>query len=81
MPRPTRVAASAHFRHVDFTDAMRPITDAEIASSFINASRSERKNITLPADFDDLAWDRLDFLGWRDPKLQNVAYVVVDAGG
>lgn len=57
---------------------MRPLTDAQIRASFINASRSERKNLTLPAGFGDLAWDRLDFLGWRDPKLPNAAYVVAE---
>ena len=57
---------------------MRPLTDAQIRASFINASRSEQKNITLPPDLDDLVWDRLDYLGWRDPKLPNVGYVVLD---
>ena len=60
---------------------MRPLTDAQIRASFLNASRSERKNLTLPPAFDDLEWDRLDFLGWRDPKLPNVGYVVLDLDG
>ena len=57
---------------------MRSLTDAQIRASFINASRSERKNLTLPVGFGDLAWDRLDFLGWRDPKLPNVGYLIAD---
>lgn len=57
---------------------MRSLTDAQIRASFINASRSERKNLTPPVGLDDLAWDRLDFLGWRDPKFPNVAYLVAD---
>ena len=57
---------------------MRPFTDVQIRASFINASRSERKNVSLPTDLDDLPWDRLDFLGWRDPKLPSVAYLVLD---
>ena len=57
---------------------MRPLTDARIRASFVNASRSERKNLLLPADFDERDWERLDFLGWRDPKLPNVAYVVAE---
>jgi len=60
---------------------MRPIDDARIRASFINASRSERKNLTLPADFSERVWDRLDFLGWRDPKLPNVGYLVADVDG
>jgi hypothetical protein len=60
---------------------MRPLTDARIRASFVNASRSERKNLSLPADFETLDWDRLDFLGWRDPRLPQVGYVVVDLDG
>ena len=60
---------------------MRALTDLEITESFVNASRSERKNLTLPPDFDELAWDRLDFLGWRDPKLPNVGYIVLEIDG
>jgi hypothetical protein len=60
---------------------MRPLTDAQIRASFINASRSERKNLTLPADFNELDWDRLDFLGWRDPKFPQLGYVVLDLEG
>lgn len=60
---------------------MRPIDDARIRASFINASRSERKNLTLPAHFDDLDWDRFDFLGWRDPRLPNIGYVVAYVDG
>ncbi|MFH8249235.1 FBP domain-containing protein [Microbacterium sp. B2969] len=60
---------------------MRPLTDAQIRASFVNASRSERKNLTLPADFAERPWDRLDFLGWRDPKLPQVGYLVLDLDG
>lgn len=60
---------------------MRTLTESEIRSSFLNASRSERKNLTLPADLDALHWDDIDFLGWRDPKLPHVGYVVVDLDG
>lgn len=57
---------------------MRPLTDAQIRASFINASRSERKNLTLPVDFDAFAWDHVDFLGWRDPKFPHVSYLVAE---
>lgn len=56
---------------------MLPLDDARIRASFVNASRSERKSLTLPADLDERDWERLDFLGWRDPKLPLVAYVLV----
>jgi hypothetical protein len=60
---------------------MHPLTDAQIRASLLNASRSERKNLSLPAAFGELDWDRIDFLGWRDPKFPSVGYVVLDIGG
>lgn len=57
---------------------MRSFTDAQIRASFVNATRSELKNLTLPADFDARDFSLLDYLGWRDPKLPNVAYVVAE---
>lgn len=60
---------------------MRTLTDSQIRDSFLNASRSERKNMSLPADLDQLAWDDIDFLGWKDPKFPNIGYVVVDLDG
>lgn len=56
---------------------MLALTEKEIRASFINASVRERTSATLPVGFADLEWDRLDFLGWRDPKLPQVGYVVV----
>lgn len=60
---------------------MRTLTDSQIRDSFLNASRSERKNMSLPPDLDQLAWDDIDFLGWKDPKFPNIGYVVVDLDG
>ncbi|GAA4162330.1 FBP domain-containing protein [Gryllotalpicola daejeonensis] len=54
---------------------MQPLTEQEIRGAFVNASLRERNSITLP-DLDNLAWDQLDFLGWRDRKIDNVGYVV-----
>jgi len=56
---------------------MLPLTDNTIRASFINATRKEASSLTLPADFDTLDWDRLDYLGWRDPKFDRRAYVIV----
>ena len=55
---------------------MHSLSEKQIRSSFINASLRERKAITLPENFDSLDWDNLEFLGWRDPKLPLVGYVV-----
>lgn len=60
---------------------MLPMTEPDLRESFINASRRERTELTLPDDFGALDWGSLDFLGWRDAKLPAVGYVVgVSAG-
>ncbi|MDQ1130574.1 FBP domain-containing protein [Microbacterium sp. SORGH_AS_0888] len=55
---------------------MLPFTERDIRASFVNASRKEASALVLPAGFDALAWDDLDYLGWRDPKLPRRAYLV-----
>ena len=57
---------------------MRPLTDAQIRASFLNASRSERKNLILPTDLESRDWESLDYLGFRDPKLPKLASVIVE---
>ncbi len=57
---------------------MRPLTETQIRASLINASRSERKNMAVPSDLKDVVWGSIDFLGWRDPKLPNISYIVVE---
>jgi len=61
---------------------MLPVDERTIRASFLNASRKEAASLTLPAGFDDLDFDVLDFLGWSDPKMPRRAYVVAhdDAG-
>jgi hypothetical protein len=56
---------------------MLPLDDATIRASFVNASRKEVADLTLPAGFSELPWDRLEFLGWRDPRSARRAYVVI----
>jgi len=55
---------------------MLPVTEREIRASFINASRKEASSLTLPPSFDEIDFDRLDYLGWTDPKLPRRAYVI-----
>lgn len=55
---------------------MHTLTEAQIRASLINVTQSERKNITLPVDPKDLAWEAMDFFGARDRKLPLVGYVV-----
>ncbi|TXN30630.1 FBP domain-containing protein [Lacisediminihabitans profunda] len=56
---------------------MLPLTEKDLRGSFVNASLRERTALTLPPEFASLAWDNLDYLGWRDRKLPNVGYVVI----
>lgn len=55
---------------------MHPISEKQIRSSFINASKRERAALTLPENVDSLDWDALDFLGWRDTKFPKQGYVI-----
>ncbi|TSE00499.1 FBP domain-containing protein [Skermania sp. ID1734] len=55
---------------------MQPLSDADIRSSFINASKGDVKRMTLPPDLAATKWDDLDFLGWTDPKVPNRSYIV-----
>jgi hypothetical protein len=61
--------------------SMTPLTENEIRGAFVNASLRERKAIVLPAEFEAIEWDRLDYLGWRDPKMPQLGYVVMVMGG
>lgn len=54
---------------------MRALTVPEIHASLTNCSRREAAQAVLP-DLTTLDWDRLDFLGWTDPKNPRRAYVV-----
>ena len=56
---------------------MIPLLEKAIRDSFVNASRKEISDLTLPTGFAELGWDRLDYLGWRDPKRPRRAYAVV----
>lgn len=54
---------------------MKPLTENEIRNSFVNASKREVAQASLP-DVDALDWERLEYLGWRDSK-RPLGYVVV----
>jgi len=55
---------------------MKQLTASDVRASFINISLRERKAVKLPPEFENLVWTDLDYLGWKDPKLANVGYVV-----
>lgn len=54
---------------------MLPLDERAIRASFINASTRERKELTLP-DLAAIDFDQRDFLGWRDPRLPALGYVI-----
>ncbi|WP_426188226.1 FBP domain-containing protein [Microbacterium sp. TWP3-1-2b2] len=55
---------------------MRPIDERAIRASFINASRKEVSSLSLPPGLADIDFDRIDYLGWSDPKFPRRAYVI-----
>ncbi|MFC7489973.1 MULTISPECIES: FBP domain-containing protein [unclassified Knoellia] len=46
---------------------MKPLTEHEIRSSFVNASKREVAQASLP-EVGNLDWERLEYLGWRDSR-------------
>ncbi|TDC07287.1 FBP domain-containing protein [Nonomuraea longispora] len=57
---------------------MRPVTEGDIRSSFVNCSKGEAKRLSLPADLAEQPWQDLDFLGWRDPGAPDRGYMVAE---
>jgi hypothetical protein len=51
------------------------IDESRLRASFVNCSKGqvERMNVPMLADVE---WDRLEFLGWRDPKAPGRGYLV-----
>ncbi|MDH6622301.1 hypothetical protein M2271_000088 [Streptomyces sp. LBL] len=60
---------------------MRSLTDQDIRNSFVNCSKGEAKRLAIPRDLDQLPWDHLDFLGWRDPGAPDRSYLVTERAG
>ncbi|GAA2440549.1 FBP domain-containing protein [Actinomadura vinacea] len=60
---------------------MRPVTERDIRTSFVNCSKGEAQRLGLPKDFADLPWDDLDFLGWQDPGAPARSYLVAERDG
>jgi hypothetical protein len=59
---------------------MNPMTEKQLRSSFVNASKREAAQAALP-DLSALPWADLDYLGWRDRKAPLSAYVVLEVDG
>ncbi|MFN8074729.1 MAG: FBP domain-containing protein [Kineosporiaceae bacterium] len=59
---------------------MHPVAEPEIRASFVNCSQGEAKRLPVPRELETLPWDDLDFLGWRDPRGSDRAYLVAPVG-
>lgn len=57
---------------------MRPLTEQDIRSSFVNCTKGEAKRLAIPRDLDQRPWEDLDFLGWRDPGAPDRSYLVTE---
>ncbi|MFI9718348.1 FBP domain-containing protein [Streptomyces sp. NPDC052396] len=57
---------------------MKPVTEKDIRTSFINCSKGEANRLALPRDLTERPWEDLDFLGWRDPAAPNRSYLVME---
>ncbi|MDH6128867.1 FBP domain-containing protein [Kitasatospora sp. GP82] len=57
---------------------MKPVTDEQIRASFANCTKGEARRLNLPRGLAHLAWEDLDFLGWRDPGAPDRAYLVAE---
>jgi hypothetical protein len=57
---------------------MLAVTEKTIRDSFINASKKEVSDMTLPDDFDAIDFEKLDYVGWRDRKIARRAYIAVE---
>jgi hypothetical protein len=60
---------------------MKSLTEQDIRNSFVNCSKGEAKRLFVPRDLDELPWDHLDFLGWRDPGAPGRSCLVTERGG
>lgn len=54
---------------------MKPIGEAEIRGSFVNATKGEIDRMPLPG-LHEVIWDSREFLGWRDPGAPLRGYLV-----
>jgi hypothetical protein len=59
---------------------VKAVTESELRDSFVNCSKGERAKLGLPGPLAAIDFDQLDFLGWRDPKAPERAYVVTETG-
>lgn len=59
---------------------MRPLSRAEARAAVTNTDPTGDR-VRLPGHFDEIRWDDIEFLGWRDPRAPQRAYLVADDDG
>ncbi|MFJ8826935.1 FBP domain-containing protein [Streptomyces sp. NPDC102467] len=60
---------------------MKPLTEREIRSAFVNCTKGEATRMNIPHDLAERPWEDLDFFGWRDPGAPDRAYLVAEIDG
>jgi hypothetical protein len=60
---------------------VKPLTEPQIRTAFVNLSKGAAGRVNLPVDLDERPWEHLDYLGWRDPKAPGRGYLVAERGG
>jgi hypothetical protein len=53
---------------------MKPLTDADIRDSLVNATAVEAERIPLPG-LHEVVWNDREYLGWRDPGSPQRGYI------
>jgi FBP C-terminal treble-clef zinc-finger len=54
---------------------VKPLTEDEIRSSFINATDAEIERMPIPG-LHEVIWSSREYLGWRDPHSRQRGYLV-----
>jgi len=58
---------------------MRPLTEADIRESLVNAGPGEAERIPMPG-LHEVLWEEREYLGWRDPGSPQRGYLVAWRG-
>jgi len=58
---------------------MHPLETTDPRPLFVNCTKGAASRIPVP-DLGGVVWERLDFLGWRDPRNPAAAYLVAWMG-
>ncbi|MEU3375230.1 FBP domain-containing protein [Streptomyces sp. NPDC006711] len=60
---------------------MKPLTERDIRTAFVNCTKGEAKRMAVPHDLAERPWEELDYFGWRDPQAPDRGYLVIELDG